>query len=79
MSKIRPSRHTAPTFKLTNTNNVAQPELSFQRKAVQAFRTTQEITSCINANICSKSEEDKNGDDQPKPSTFLSSHLTYSN
>ena len=79
MSKIRPSCHTAPTFKLTDTNNAAQPELSFQRKAVQAFRTAQEITSCIDANICSKSEEDENGDDQPRPSTFLSSHLAYSN
>ena len=74
MSKIRPSCHTAPTFKLTDTNNAAQPELSFQRKAVH-----QEITSCIDANICSESEEDENGDDQPRPSTFLSSHLAYSN
>ena len=35
----RPSRHTAPTSKLTDANNTAQPELSFQRKAVQAFHT----------------------------------------
>ncbi|KAF8231968.1 hypothetical protein L208DRAFT_1466550 [Tricholoma matsutake] len=33
----RPSRHTAPTSKLTDANNTAQPELSFQCKAVQAF------------------------------------------
>ena len=35
----RPSRHTAPTSKLTDANNTAQPELSFQHKAVQAFHT----------------------------------------
>ena len=58
---------------------MAQPELSFQRKAVQAFCTAQEITSCIDANICSESKEDENGDDQPRPSMFLSSHLAYSN
>lgn len=35
----RPSRQIAPTSKLTDVNNIAQPELSFQRRAVQAFRT----------------------------------------
>ena len=64
MSKIRPSCYIAPTSKLTDTNNVAQPQLSFQHEAVEAFCTTQEL-----ANIHSESEEDKNGDDQPKPST----------
>ena len=34
-----PSCYTAPTSKLTNANNAAQPELSFQCKAVQAFHT----------------------------------------
>ena len=34
-----PSCHTAPTSKLMDANNTAQPELSFQRKAVQAFHT----------------------------------------
>lgn len=37
--QTRPSRHIAPTSKLTDINNAAQPELSFQRRAVQAFRT----------------------------------------
>ena len=37
--RIRPSRHTAPTSKLTDSNNSAPPELAFQRKAVQAFHT----------------------------------------
>ena len=33
----RPSRHIAPITKLTDANNTARPELSSQRKAVQAF------------------------------------------
>jgi hypothetical protein len=37
--QTRPSRHIAPTSKLTDANNAALPELSFQRQAVQAFRT----------------------------------------
>lgn len=39
---VRPSRQIAPTSKLTDVNNIAQPELSFQRRAVQAFRTRAE-------------------------------------
>ena len=36
----RPSRRAVPTSsKLTDANNAAEPELSFQRQAVQAFRT----------------------------------------
>lgn len=40
-SKARPSRHIAPTSKLTDDNNAAQPQLAFQRKAVQDFRFRQ--------------------------------------
>lgn len=42
-TQTRPSRYTAsaPTTKLTDANNAAQPELSFQCKAVQAFHNQQ--------------------------------------
>ncbi|KAI0253025.1 hypothetical protein BJV78DRAFT_1281338 [Lactifluus subvellereus] len=40
-SQARPSRHIAPTSKLTDSNNAARPELTFQRKAVQEFRMRQ--------------------------------------
>jgi hypothetical protein len=38
----RPSRHVVPTSRLTNADNVEQPQLSFQRKAVEDFRTRQD-------------------------------------
>lgn len=43
----RPTRQIAPTTKLTDANNTARPELSSQRKAVQAFHTrrAQELES----------------------------------
>lgn len=37
--RSRPIRSIAPTSKLTDANNAEQPQLSFQREAVQAFRT----------------------------------------
>jgi len=47
--QIWPSCRTAPTSKLTDANNAAQPELSFQRQAVQAFRIqAQEAPSPLN-------------------------------
>lgn len=46
--QTRPSRHIAPTSKLTDVNNAAQPELTFQRQAVLAFRTrAQEAPSAL--------------------------------
>ena len=49
-SQARPSRHIAPTSKLTDDNNKAQPELAFQRKAVQDYRIrqAQEAKSLLN-------------------------------
>jgi hypothetical protein len=41
MLSTRPSRQKNPTFKLRDTNNVEQAELSFQRKAVQDFHMRQ--------------------------------------
>jgi len=38
----RPSRHKQPTFKLRDTDNTEQAELSFQRQAVHEFHTRQE-------------------------------------
>ena len=44
----RPLRRAVPTSKLTDANNAAEPELSFQRQAVQAFRTrAQEAPSTL--------------------------------
>jgi hypothetical protein len=47
MAQMRPICLTAPTAKLTDTNNLEQPGLSFQRKAVQDSRTrhAQDATS----------------------------------
>jgi len=35
----RPLRHVNPTPKLAGTDNIKQPQLSFQRKAIEDFRT----------------------------------------
>ena len=37
--QTRPSRKAAPTSKLTDANNTERPQLPFQRKAVEAFRS----------------------------------------
>ena len=39
--QTQPSRKAAPTSKLTDANNTEQPQLLFQRKAVEAFRSCQ--------------------------------------
>lgn len=45
-TQTQPSRNVAPTSKLTDANDAAQPELSFQRQAIEAFHTrAQEATS----------------------------------
>jgi hypothetical protein len=38
----RPSRHVVPTSRLTNADNIEKAQLSFQRKAVEDFRTRQD-------------------------------------
>ena len=49
--QTRPSCQAAPTSKLTDANNTAQPELSFQRKAVLAFHTrAQTISQAVATN-----------------------------
>ncbi|KAG6892806.1 hypothetical protein C0993_002841, partial [Termitomyces sp. T159_Od127] len=40
-TQTRPARRTIPTAKLTDKNNLEQPKLSFQRKAVDAYREHQ--------------------------------------
>ena len=41
LTQTRPARRAVPTSKLTDANNSEKPELSFQRKAVDEFRSRQ--------------------------------------
>jgi hypothetical protein len=49
--RTRPTRRTAPTAKLTDSNNAEAAELGFQRKAVQDFRMRQVQQATCNADI----------------------------
>lgn len=86
MSKNRPPRHPAQTSKLTDANNTAQPELSFQRKPVHTRRAQENLSVpnsvqypptvavpeyTIHATSCVESSEDEDIDDQSRPCMFF--------
>src|SRR5258707_6345786 len=62
--QTRPSCQVSPTLKLTDSNNTEQPQLMFQRKAVEAFHSlhAQEGTSLTGPSI-------------PTPSSANSKHV----
>ncbi|KAG6893926.1 hypothetical protein C0993_012693, partial [Termitomyces sp. T159_Od127] len=64
ISQTRPARRTLPTAKLTDENNVEQPTLPFQRKAVDAFHEQQaqdrenEVCKVSNATMATDEKQD---------------------
>lgn len=69
----RPSRHVIPTSRLTNTDNTEQAQLSFQRKAVEDFRTRQNAMATSEPSAIQSAEPTPSPPQSPATSTLLPS------
>ncbi|KAG6883266.1 hypothetical protein C0992_009256, partial [Termitomyces sp. T32_za158] len=74
ISHTRPARRAFPTAKLTDENNLEQPTLPFQRKAVDAFREEQaqhrNNQDCEASDEATAADEEQDGQEPTKKPRF---------